>query len=60
MKIETDDQLDIAIARVDEILKVNDSFDRMSMEEAKELNELSDAIEEYEDRTDILNRDYKI
>jgi hypothetical protein len=66
MKIENDDQLDAAIARVDELLKyvgTNENGADMStltQEQAEELEELSDAIEEYEDWTDILNRDYRI
>jgi len=66
MKIENDDQLDAAIARVDELLKfvgTNENgadWSTLTQEQAEELEEVSDAIEEYEDRTDILNRNYRI
>lgn len=66
IKIENDDQLDAAIARVDELLKfvgTNDNgadWSTLTQEQAKELEELSDAIEKFEGRTDILNRDYRI
>lgn len=66
MRIETDDQLDVAIARVDELLKfvgTNDNgadWSTLTQEQAEELEEFSNAIEEYEERTDILNRDYRI
>jgi hypothetical protein len=55
MKIETDDELDVAVARVDELL-----IYRSTPEEEQELEELSDAIYEFEKRTDILNRNYRI
>lgn len=66
MKIENDDQLDVAIAKVDELLKLvgtNENgadWSTLTQEQAKELEDVSNAIEEYEDRTDILNRNYKI
>ena len=56
MQIKTDDQLDIAIARIGELLKLW----KLTPEENKELEEISDAVWEYEERTDILNRNYRI
>jgi antitoxin component HigA of HigAB toxin-antitoxin module len=51
MKINTDAELDKAIAEVDRLI------DAGTDENDPRLNELSDAIEEYESRTDILNRE---
>lgn len=52
-KLENDDQLDFAIKYVDEYLDSNDVNN-------PELDKLSDLIYEYEERTDILNRNFRI
>lgn len=66
MKITDDVELDQAIEHLDKIL---DSVQQNEIDQTsevdlkpscKELEELSDAIEEYESGTDVLNRNYKI
>lgn len=52
-RLENDDQNDIAIAWIDEYLDANDI-------DNPELNKLADLVWEFEERTDILNRDFKI
>ena len=58
MRIETDQELNRIITRVDDLIdKAYKGKGRnLSLEEQNELDKLSDAIEEYENRTDILNR----
>jgi len=52
--LENDDQLDEAIAFIDEHFKRGKSMDD------PDLLKLTDLIWEYEERTDILNRNYRI
>ena len=52
-KLETDDQNDMAIAFIDEYLHANDM-------DNPELHKLSDLVWEFEERTDILNRNFRI
>ena len=52
-KLETDDQNDMAIVWVNEYICAKDINN-------PELNKLTDLVLEFEERTDILNRDFKI
>ncbi len=52
-RLETDDQNDIAIAFIDEYLDANDM-------DNPELEKLSDLVYEFEERTDIMNRKFRI
>ena len=52
-RLETDDQNDLAVAFIDEYLKANDM-------DNPELDKLSDLVWEFEERTDILNREFRI
>ena len=59
MKITNDEELDAAIAKLDGLLdQVRDL--NASNPLSGEIEELSNAIEEYEERTDVLNRDETI
>jgi antitoxin component HigA of HigAB toxin-antitoxin module len=55
MEIRNDLELDQAIKKVDEILQRKGNQES-SKEELEELNQLADAIYEYEKREDILKR----
>ena len=52
-KLETDDQNEMAIAWIDEYLTANDM-------DNPELDKLSDLVWEFEERTDIMNREFRI
>jgi antitoxin component HigA of HigAB toxin-antitoxin module len=52
-RLETDDQNDMAIAFIDEYLDANDM-------DNPELEKLSNLVYEFEERTDIMNRKFKI
>lgn len=52
-RLENDDQNDQAIKYIDKYLKKNDM-------DNPELDKLSELVWEFEERTDILNRDFRI
>ncbi len=52
LTIDNDKELDRAINEIDELLKKRD----LSTQDSYRLRRLSDAVYEYEERTDILNR----
>ena len=52
-RLENDDQNDQAIKYIDKYLKNNDM-------DNPELEKLSELVWEFEERTDILNRDFRI
>jgi antitoxin component HigA of HigAB toxin-antitoxin module len=52
-RLENDDQNDQAIKYIDKYLKKNDM-------DNPELEKLSKLVWEFEERTDILNRDFRI
>lgn len=52
-RLETDDQNDMAVAFINEYLHAND------MDNPK-LDKLVDLVWEFEERIDILNRDFRI